>query len=597
MNVSPLAGKTDLVAVTVLVDGNAIPDTYQVSTVKVVREVNRIGTARITLTDGDASTGTFAISEAATFVPGAKVEIKMDYHNQAVSVFKGIVVKHGIRVREHGAAQLFVTCSDSAIRMTVGRKSTIYQDTTDESVLKTLIQGHRLTADVESTNVTYKELVRYYSTDWDFMVSRAEVNGKLVLVDDARVTVCSPAVAEECGLIVKYGDSLKVLEAEIDARNQYTQVSTTAWDIDEQKVLTVNSADPTINDQGNLDGSTLAGVLAAGTFELNSPAPLANDDLQQWADAQLLKSRLARIRGTVTFQGNSKAVPGKTIQLAGLGARFNGQAFVARVTHTVEHGNWLTEVGFGLSPRWFVEEQSDIEAPAAAGLLPGINGLQIGTVKKIDADPLTLTRVQLDLPLIDSAGKGIWARLGTPYASDGAGIQFMPEIGDEVMVGFVNGDPRFPVVLGSLYSSKHTPPYTPDQPNTNKGIVTKGKLKITLQDADKIVTIETPGGQKVVLSDNGSSINISDSNQNSVKMTSSGIALSSPKDISIKATGSVSIEGTGSGVTIKSSLSVHSEAPAISADASATLKLNGNAAAELTSSALVAVNGGVVTIN
>ncbi|TKC88724.1 type VI secretion system tip protein VgrG [Trinickia terrae] len=596
MNVSPLAGKTDLVSVTVLVDGKAIPDTYRVNSVKVVREVNRIGTARITLTDGDPSTGTFTISEAATFVPGAKVEIKMEYHNQATSVFKGIVVKHGIRVREHGAAQMFVTCSDTAVKMTVGRKSNIYPDATDESVLKKLIQGHQLTADVESTSVTYKELVRYYSTDWDFTVSRAEVNGKLVLVDDAKVTVQSPAVAKECGLIVKYGDALKTLEAEIDARSQYTQVSTTAWDIAEQKVLSANSTDPTVNDQGNLTGSTLAGVLSAGTFELNSPAPLANDDLKQWADAQLLKSRLARIRGTVTFQGNSKAVPGKTIQLDGLGARFNGRAFIARVTHTVEHGNWLTEVGFGLSPRWFVEEQGGIEAPAAAGLLPGISGLQIGTVKKIDADPLTMTRVQLDLPLIDSEGKGIWARLGTPYATNGAGIQFMPEIGDEVMVGFINGDPRFPVVLGSLYSSKHTPPNTPDQPNTNKAIVTKGKIKITLQDVDKIVTIETPGGQKVVLSDKESSISITDSNQNSVKLSASGIALSSPKDISIKATGSVSIEGTA-GVSIKSSASVTAEAPSVSADASASLKLKGTASAELTSPAQVTVKGAMVMIN
>lgn len=596
MNVSPLAGLTDLVFVTVLVNGSAIPDTYQVESVKVVREVNRIGTAHIVLSDGDPATGTFALSEADTFVPGAKVEIKIDYHTAATSVFKGIVVKHGIRVREQGSAQLLVTCSDSAIKMTVGRKSNIYQKSTDDTVLKALIEKHGLTASVESTPVSYEELVRYYSTDWDFLLSRAEVNGKLVLVDDTKVTMQSPAVAQECGLVVKYGDALKTLDAEIDARSQYTQVSTTAWDIAEQKVLSANSVDPTVNEQGNLDGSTLASVLNAGTFELNSPAPLGNDDLQGWANAQLLKSRLARIRGTVAFQGNGKAVPGKTIQLAGLGARFNGQAFIARVTHTVKSGNWLTEVGFGLSPRWFVEEQHDIEAPPAAGLLPGISGLQIGTVKKIDADPLTMTRVLLDLPLIDSEGKGIWARLGTPYATAKAGIMFMPEIGDEVMVGFINDDPRFPVVLGSLYSSKHMPPYTPDQPNTNKAIVTKGQIKITLQDVDKIVTIETPGGQVVVLSDKDSSISMTDSNKNNVKLSASGISLNSPKDVTIKATGSVSIQGTA-GVSIKSSASVKAEAPQIGAEASATLTLKGTASAELKSSGRVAVQGGIVMIN
>ncbi|WP_181885488.1 type VI secretion system tip protein VgrG [Trinickia dinghuensis] len=596
MNVSPLAGKTDLVSVTVLVDGSPIPDTYRVSSIKIVREVNRIGTARIALVDGNSSTGTFPISESSTFVPGAKVEIKMAYHQDATSVFKGIVVKHGIRVREQAAAQLLVTCSDSAVKMTVGRKSNVYKDKTDNTVLKALIEKHGLTATVESTSVTYEELVRFYSTDWDFLLSRAEVNGKLVLVDDNKVTVQSPAVAQGCGLVVKYGDALRTLEAEIDARNQYTQVSATAWDISEQKVITATSAAPTVNAQGDIEGSTLAGVLSAGTFELNSPAPLENADLQNWADAQLLKSRLARIRGTVTFQGSALAVPGKTIELAGLGTRFNGQAFIARVAHTLEHGNWLTEVGFGLSPRWFVEEQPDVEAPPAAGLLPGISGLQIGTVKKIDADPLTMTRVLLDLPLIDGDGNGIWARLGTPYATNKAGIMFMPEIGDEVMVGFINDDPRFPVVLGSLYSSKHTPPYTPDQPNTNKAIVTKGQIKITLQDVDKIVTIETPGGQVVVMSDKDKSISITDSNKNNIKLSSSGISLDSPKDITIKATGSVSIQGTA-GVSIKSSASVKAEAPQIGAEASATLTLKGTASAELNSAARVAVTGGVVMIN
>jgi Rhs element Vgr protein len=596
MNVSPLAGKTDLVSVTILVNGSAMADDYELASVKVTREVNRIGTARIVLSDGDPSTATFAISETADFVPGSKIEIKIGYHQKVATVFKGIVVKHGIRIREGGMAQLLLTCSESAVKMTVGRKNNVYRNQTDSAVLQQLIGAHSLSADVESTSISYEELVRYYSSDWDFMLARAEANGKVVLVDDAKVSVKAPAVSDSCGLVVGYGEALRTIEAEIDARSQLSAVRASAWDISEQKTLSASGNPPTLNQQGNLDGDTLAGVLAAGEFELMSATPLSNDDLQQWADAQLLKSRLARIRGTVVFQGNSLAVPGKTIQLAGLGARFNGDAYIARVSHSVEKGNWVTEVGFGLSPRWFVEEQQDVESAPAAGLLPGAQGLQIGTVLKIDADPLTFTRVLVDLPLLDSQSNGVWARLGTPYATKDAGILFMPEIGDEVAVGFLNNDPRFPVILGSLYSGKHAPPYTPDQPNTNKAIVTKNKIKITLEDVKKIVTIETPGGQVVVLSDEDSSISITDSNKNNIKMSASGISINSPSDITVKADGTLTLQGAA-GVNIKSDASISAKAPQISAEASATLELKGTASAELSSPAQTVVKGGIVMIN
>ena len=102
------------------------------------------------------------------------------------------------------------------------------------------------------------------------------------------------------------------------------------------------------------------------------------------------------------MQGNALAVPGKTLELAGLGARFNGDAFIASVCHTLTDGNWLTEVGFGLSPQGFVDTTQHIESAPAAGQLPAISGLHTGTVMKIDSDPQGQTRVQVKLALIDA---------------------------------------------------------------------------------------------------------------------------------------------------------------------------------------------------
>lgn len=675
MNVSPLAGKTDLVSVTILVGGNPIREEYELASVKVTREVNRIGSARIVLSDGNPSLATFAISETATFVPGAKVEIRMGYHQAQITVFKGIIVKHGVRVREHGGAQLVLSCADSAVKMTVGRKSSVYCGQSETDVVQHLIETHGLTAEMDvaedeavadatdaagpvagfaealvaasagelsdaataavlvaaaamqadasvsalsaasmggvsgtlsgmlpvapadplsgvafaTSAAPMPDLVRYYSSDWDFMLTRAEASGKVIVVNDDAVSMRAPAVHEACGLIVAYGEALLSIDVEMDARSQLSTVRASAWDISEQKTLFADSAAPTLNAQGNISGDMLADVLKAGTYALMSATPLASDDLQQWADAQLLKSRLARICGTVAFQGNGLATPGKTIELAGLGARFNGDAYIARVVHTLEKGKWVTEVGFGLSPHWFVQETPDVHSAPASGLLPAAQGLQIGTVMQIESDPLTFARVKVNLPLIDAEEKGIWARLGTPYATKAGGLFFMPEIGDEVAVGFFNNDPRFPVILGSLYSSMNAPPYTPDQPNTNKAIVTKGQIKIVLEDVKKSITIETPGGQIVVMSDEDTSISITDSNKNNIKLSSSGVAITSPYDITIKADGSVNIQGTA-GVNIKSPA-------AINVEATETLGLTGKGAAELSSQGEVTVQGSMVLVN
>lgn len=595
MPTSPLSDATDLVSLTILIDGKAIRDAYEIVRVWVHREVNRIPSARIVLHDGNPAQETFALSESTDFVPGKEVEIKAGYHSQDTTLFKGVIVKHSIKIRSD-SSELVVTCYDKALKLTVGRKSTLFVKQKDSDVLSKLIQNAGLSATVEATTETHEELPQYYATDWDFIVGRAEVNGKLVVVDDGKVNVKAPAVNGSPGLMVSYGSSLQQLEAEIDARSQMASVTCSAWDFTQQQVVSGSSQEPGVNQQGNLTGKKLAEVLSASDYGMQTPVPLTADALKAWANARLLKSRLARIRGTASFQGNATVKPGELIQLEGLGARFNGNAFIASVTHTIEEGDWVTQLGFGLSPRWFAEEQDDIEAPLASGLLPGIQGLHIATVKQIDQDPDGQTRICVTAPLLDKGTDGIWARFASGYATNKAGIFILPEIGDEVVLGFLNDDPRYPVVLGSLYSSKHAPPFTPDAKNTTKAIVTNGQVKIRIDDENKVLVIETPGGQIVTLSDQDKSITLQDSNSNKITMSSSGIALDSPKDISLKASGNVKIEAS-MGVNVKAGTALDMQGMTVSAKADTQFSAQGQASSQLTSSGEVTVQGAIVMIN
>ena len=175
---------------------------------------------------------------------------------------------------------------------------------------------------------------------------------------------------------------------------------------------------------------------------------LENTDLNNWSKAQIVKSEYSKIIGEAKFQGTNLIDPGKYMTFNGLGDRFNGDYLISGVVHDLSDGNWISEVSLGLSPIWFTEEP-DVMAPPASGLLPGARGLLNGTVKQIFGDPDSQYRILVDIPLFDTNGSGIWARLSNFYSTSGAGAFFLPEVGDEVILGFLNEDPRFPVILGS----------------------------------------------------------------------------------------------------------------------------------------------------
>jgi uncharacterized protein involved in type VI secretion and phage assembly len=268
---------------------------------------------------------------------------------------------------------------------------------------------------------------------------------------------------------------------------------------------------------------------------------------------------------------------------------------VTAVRHELYDGNWLTDVEFGLSPQWFTQ-RDDIVAPSAAGLLPGVEGLQIGVVMKLDEDPEGEYRIQVSTPVMAAATDGVWARLAKFYASDSVGAFFLPEIGDEVILGYINNDPSFPVILGSVYSSKRKPAYTPAAANDTKAIVTRCKHKIEFDEKDKIITITTPGANEVILSDKDKSIQLLDENGNKVELTPSGISLSSPKDIKLTAKGGIELDAVNA-VSITSKADVKSQGLNIACSAQVGFTAKGAATAELSATGQTTVKGAMVMIN
>ena len=217
-------------------------------------------------------------------------------------------------------------------------------------------------------------------------------------------------------------------------------------------------------------------------------------------------------------------------------------------------------------------------------------------VKQVAKDPDGEFRVLVTLPLLQDNAKGLWVRPGTFYASNQVGALFYPEVGDEVVVGFMNEDPRYGVILGSVYSKKLAPPFPPDEKNTKKAIVTQGKLKITFDDKDKILEIQTPGQQVITLDDKAGSVTVKDKNKNSLVMSQSGITLESGSNLTIKAKGNLTLDaGANLKATAKASAAMEGATVEHKAKGQFTAKANGMA--EVSGSAMLTLKGALVKIN
>ncbi|MBN1301239.1 MAG: type VI secretion system tip protein VgrG [Melioribacteraceae bacterium] len=575
----PVEQTTDLATFTIISGGNKISKEYHVISITVTKEVNRIPTAKIIFADGDAAKGDFELSNQDLFIPGEEIEVQAGYHNDESTIFKGIIVSHSLKARKNKSSQLVIECRDNAVKMTAGRKNKYYYESKDSDIIEEIIKSYNLSTDIEATDVDHKEMVQFYSTDWDFIVSRAEANGKMIFVNDGKISMMEPETTTDPVLSLGYGPPIIEFEAEMDARYQYPSIKSSSWDYTSQEVAEEEAEEPSITEAGNIDADELSDVLELSEFSQRHSGKLDDNELRAWANSRLLKSKLAKIRGRIRIEGYNNITPGDTIEMTGMGDRFNGKVFVSGVSHQLYRNYWETDIQFGISPDWFAKA-SDIMDVNGGGLVPGIQGLHIGIVTQLESDPDGEDRVLVKMPLIDTNEEGVWARVATLDAGENRGSFFRPEIGDEVVLGFLNDDPRDPILLGMLNSSAKPAPITASDTNPEKGFVTREDLKLIFNDEKKVITIETPGGNIITLTDNDGAIKLVDENSNKITMDSNGISIESAKDVKIKAAGDVKVDGTN--IEIK---------------AKAQFKAEGSAGAEVSSSATATLKGSIVQIN
>lgn len=588
---SPSKNKDRVLACTVYCNGGKLKDTFSLVSASVRLSLNRIGKATLRFNAGDMDKQVFEESDDNLFKPGTSIRLDAGDTDKQDTLFEGSIIGLRILTGKDFRSYMEVECRDCAYPATQGRKNRIFEKKKDSDIIKEVLKDYG-SVEVDATQYQHPTLVQYYCTDWDFALSRADACGLFVCVDGNKIKAKKPAVSGSPVLTVTFGEDITAFDLELTADDQFTQYEAVSWSPKEQKAVKVSASSPSLNKQGDLQPKNIA---SGDSMLLQTDAPTEEKALKQWADGMALKAGLARYQGSVSFYGSAKVKPGTLIELKGLGKRFNGNMFVGSVTHTIKDNEWLTEAGAGVQAINITDEP-DVVSPTASGFLPGLQGLHAAVVKKLDGDPQKECRIQVELPWMDGKSKLLWARLATMYATNGMGTYFLPEVNDEVLVGFMNADPTHPVVLGSLYGEKHKPPFEYEAKNNTKAIVTREKLRIEFDEEKKVVTVATPGKNTVEISDEGKSITLTDQHKNEIKMDNGGITLSSAKDITLKAKGGITLDATSkiSG-TAKSDISLEGLNVKVQAKVGATVK--GNATAELSASGQTTVKGAMVMIN
>lgn len=578
-------------------NGEVLSGELRVEKITVCHEVNRIGTAEIRLLCGDMPNSDVPESASSDFVPGAEIKIYLGYESKIKEVFSGIVTSHRIRMpqRLQQPMLLIVECKSHAVKTTFVRHNRVFQKKKDSEVISDVLGRSGLSVSVDETNVKHDQMVQYYCTDWDFALSRADASGLLVSTSGKKVNVFKPDFSVPEVTTVKYGYDLLSFDAKLLAESQSSMAECVGWSSSKQELVVSEVKAQATNAQGNVSVSDLSKSLGVDKICLQNEACYDPNILKEWGASQLFKFELSRYQGSFSFYGSEKVMPGCLIRLEGMGDRFNGKVFVGRVTHTYKPGSWITEVGMGISSA-NITQRTDVVAPPASGLLPGIEGLHVGTVHRLDEDPLSGFRIMVKVPILNGKENMVWARLSQFYASKGAGCHFVPSVGDEVILGFINNDPNMAVVLGSLYSAKYPAIYDYDAENKKRAIVSPEKLTILLDDGSKMIRFQTPDGNSIEICDKDKHVLISDRNGNKVELSKDGISLKTSKIISMEANEIKLNAQKNISVSTKAG-AVKVEGKDVDVKAKMNAKFSSSLSTEISSSLNMTVKGILVKIN
>jgi uncharacterized protein involved in type VI secretion and phage assembly len=548
------------------------------------------------------------------FTVGAKISLKVQTSDPGgpVPLLSGEVTAVGFDLDRTGTFTE-VRGYDHAHRLFRGRRVAAYPGMTLADVVRKVAKRARLAVGTVD-NVPgvgghpHTQFSQDNVSDWDFLSRLADAVGAQIAVVEGKLNFRLPtrpsgapdttAKATANPLVLEAHRTLLALRAAVTAAEQVPRVEVRGWDFETKRevraTVTPKAADSEVP---GVDPVALAGTFASPPFLAADTPHRTQAGARAAADALAAQLGGACVELDGVARGNPKLRAGSAVSLANVGEPFAGKYTLTSTRHLFnDHVGYTTE--FTVSGR---QERSLYGLVTGGGTATVHRGLVPAVVSDV-RDPAELGRVKLSFPWLDTEFTSNWARVVQSGAGGHRGALVLPEVGDEVLVGFEHGDFEAPYVLGGLHNGKDSPPRLSTAPvdGTSGEIVTRGFVSRT---GHKIEFVESGG--IILASGDGKLVVRLDKKNQMIEVTSA-------KGVTVKAGNGVTVDAGDGPLELKGQKVTVSSATDVAVDAHASMKLSGASGvrvegasvsvagqgqAELTAGGPVTVRGGVVRIN
>ncbi len=471
---------------------------------------------------------------------GLKVSSKDAASKDERPLFDGEIVE--IEPDFSGSTQrLVVRAFDRLHRLSRGQHVRSFLNVTDGDLVQKIAAEVKLQAKVGATNQVHPYVFQNNQTNLDFLRGRAKALGYLLFVD-GKTLHCEPPNDSDRPIEVKWAETLKEFRPRMTTVDQISGATVRGWDPATRQPIVGQAQNG--NGKPQVGEGRRGGELAQRAFNLEAPHLTAARPIRTQAEADRLAQAVADRRASRFIEaegvclGNSRIIAGSSLKVTAVGDRFTGTYFVTSARHTFSHEEGYA-THFGVSGQHPTTLLSLVAPEPAA---TPTSGLVVGIVTD-NQDPDGLGRVKVKYPWLSPDHASDWARVVSVGGGAERGVEFLPEINDEVLVGFEMGDVHHPYVLGGLWNGQDKPPG--DKSKTVSGgkvqqrvIRSRAGHTITLDDSD--------GGGGITIEDrNGNSV-VVDSGANALRIKMQGDAtVEAQGDLTLRAQGHVTIQGMG----------------------------------------------------
>ena len=562
---------------------------------------------------GQDEQSVFAFLDGDRFAVGAEVEILSAREEVPASLLKGEVVAVEADARADGAPLVTVRGYDNAYRLHRERKSRTFLNVSDADLVRTIAREYGLSTQAGPATTIHDHIFQDNQTDWEFLRTRAHRIGYELFVRDRVLHFRAPGAAGETPEVEFYLSLLR-LRLRLSAPSQVSEVVVKGWDPKQKQEVVGQASRATVQPSigETRSGSAMARTLGTGKYLVSDP--LATTQAQATQLAQSIFDDIAgefiHLEGTCL--GDATIKPGQAIKIAKVGRRFSGQYYVSGATHkiTAEEGYLTSFVVSGRRPLTLTSLLKG-DAGGVRGRTGGKSGtgggggayagVVVGVVTNNRPQSGQMQgQVKVKFPwLADS--ESTWARLAAPMAGAGRGFFFLPEVNDEVLVAFEQGDINRPYVIGCLWNGRDAPPGTAQSVVDSAGKVNQRILKsrlghtITIDDsadAPSISVVDRTGKNFVKIESQTNKLTAKVDGD--MLLEARGTVTIKGQTVDVQALSDLKLKGVTSNLEGTSTLTAKGATTSVEATANMTVK---GTSTSVQGSAVTEVKGGLVRIN